>query len=92
MKIMGVLRSNIIKAQNYFFLSQKGYELFEQNKRTKCKKYDPARTQTWNLLIRSQTPYPLGHEADILCKEFYCYLMINCISNMHCNMLPDSFH
>ena len=25
---------------------------------------DPARTRTWNLLIRSQTPSPLGHEAD----------------------------
>ena len=22
---------------------------------------DPARTRTWNLLIRSQAPYPLGH-------------------------------
>ena len=27
------------------------------------KSNDPARTRTWNLLIRSQTPYPLGHEA-----------------------------
>ena len=24
---------------------------------------DPARTRTWNPLIRSQMPYPLGHEA-----------------------------
>ena len=29
-----------------------------------CKNGDPARIRTWNLLIRSQTPYPLGHEAD----------------------------
>ena len=39
---------------------------FKQNERTKRKKHDPARTRTWNLLIRNQTPYPLGHEADIL--------------------------
>ena len=24
---------------------------------------DPARTRTWNLLIRSQAPYPLGHRT-----------------------------
>ena len=24
---------------------------------------DPARTRTWNPLIRSQMPYPLGHGA-----------------------------
>ena len=61
---------------------------FKENERTKCEKYDPARTRTWNLLIRSQTPYPLGHEADIVYKEFYRYFTINCITNMHCNMHP----
>ena len=25
--------------------------------------FDPARTRTWNPLIRSQMPYPLGHGA-----------------------------
>ena len=29
----------------------------------KKKKYDPARIRTWNPLIRSQMPYPLGHRA-----------------------------
>ena len=28
-------------------------------------KYDPARTRTWNPLIRSQMPYPLGHRAAV---------------------------
>ena len=51
---------------------------FKQNERTRCKKYDPARTRTWNLLIRSQTPYPLGHEAEIGQDEFYCFLKIIC--------------
>ena len=32
----------------------------------KGKSFDPARTRTWNLLIRSQAPYPLGHEARCL--------------------------
>ena len=27
------------------------------------KRFDPDETRTRNLLIRSQTPYPLGHEA-----------------------------
>ena len=27
------------------------------------KHFDPDETRTRNLLIRSQTPYPLGHEA-----------------------------
>ena len=52
---------------------------FKQNERFKLKKYDPARTRTWNLLIRSQTPYPLGHEADI---GFYCFLAIICFRRM----------
>ena len=29
----------------------------------KKKKIDPARIRTWNPLIRSQMPYPLGHRA-----------------------------
>ena len=29
----------------------------------KKKKSDPARIRTWNPLIRSQMPYPLGHRA-----------------------------
>ena len=65
---------------------------FKQNKRFKLKKYDPARTRTWNLLIRSQTPYPLGHEADIVYTEFYCYFTINCITNMHCNTVILCLH
>ena len=35
--------------------------------KTKIKKklFDLARTRTWNPLIRSQMPYPLGHKADV---------------------------
>ena len=65
---------------------------FKQNERTNSKKYDPARTRTWNLLIRSQTPYPLGHEADMVYKEFYCYFTINCITNMDCNTVILCLH
>ena len=32
----------------------------------KQKKNDPEGIRTLNLLIRSQTPYPLGHEAGTL--------------------------
>ena len=36
---------------------------------------DPARTRTWNPLIRSQMPYPLGHRAvtQTLSKNFIIY-------------------
>jgi hypothetical protein len=30
-----------------------------------CKKTDLARIRTWNLLIRSQTRYPLRHKATV---------------------------
>ena len=33
------------------------------SQKEKCKKCDPARIRTWNPLIRSQMPYPLGHRA-----------------------------
>ena len=52
---------------------------FKQNERFKLKKYERARTRIWNLLIRSQTPYQLGHEADI---RFYCFLTIICFRRM----------
>ena len=32
-------------------------------KKKRGKKIDPARIRTWNPLIRSQMPYPLGHRA-----------------------------
>ena len=34
------------------------------------KKYDPARIRTWNPLIRSQMPYPLGHRAGLKSSSF----------------------
>ena len=33
---------------------------------TRGKKIDPARIRTWNPLIRSQMPYPLGHGAGYI--------------------------
>ena len=42
---------------------QKIQRLFHQNNS------DPTRTRTWNLLIRSQMPYPLGHGAFLETDE-----------------------
>ena len=44
---------------------EKRLDLLRKNRREKNeeKKYDPARIRTWNPLIRSQMPYPLGHRA-----------------------------
>ena len=85
-KVARVLYFNEITKLLFYLTRVMGY-YFKQNERFKLKKYDPARTRTWNLLIRSQTPYPLGHEADIAYTEFYYYLIINCITNMHCNIV-----
>ena len=38
-----------------------------EKKKKKKKKVDPARIRTWNPLIRSQMPYPLGHRARHCC-------------------------
>ena len=91
MKIARVLHFNK-STKFFFFYLTKVMRCFKQNERIRCKKYDPARTRTWNLLIRSQTPYPLGHEADTLYNEFYCYFTINCITNMHCNIVILCLH
>ena len=32
----------------------------------------PSRTRTWNLLLRRQTPYPLGQWRIIPCIDFLC--------------------
>ena len=43
---------------------EKRLDLLRKNRTEKKeKKYDPARIRTWNPLIRSQMPYPLGHRA-----------------------------
>ena len=41
-------------------------------KQTNKKKNDPARIRTWNPLIRSQMPYPLGHRATCLVGPVRC--------------------
>ena len=41
----------------------------------KRKVYDPARIRTWNPLIRSQMPYPLGHRATCLVGAVYCVVV-----------------
>ena len=40
--------------------------------RLKNKMNDPARIRTWNPLIRSQMPYPLGHRA---CLEIVLFIL-----------------
>ena len=61
-----------VSRQNYSFTStQKSMHCVKR--KTNVKKelmHDPTRTRTWNLLIRSQTPYPLGHEAKTFLDEF----------------------
>ena len=43
--------------------NRKKRRIDQQAKEGMGKKHDPDETRTRNLLIRSQTPYPLGHEA-----------------------------
>ena len=47
------------------------------------KKIDPARIRSWNPLIRSQMPYPLGHGAVHGTVNFffliYLYIMLTII-------------
>ena len=42
---------------------------------TRGNKIDPARIRTWNPLIRSQMPYPLGHGAAHYART--CWLNVN---------------
>ena len=53
-----------------FSMENRGYFKRGKKEKEKIRKYwgkmkrrDPARTRTWNPLIRSQMPYPLGHRA-----------------------------
>ena len=41
------------------------------------KRFDLARTRTWNPLIRSQMPYPLGHKAVIKVLRLNRHTMCN---------------
>ena len=55
--------NNFMKAIKRMKEIQKIQRLFHQNNS------DPARTRTWNLLIRSQMPYLLGHGAFLETDE-----------------------
>merc|ERR1711895_102313 len=46
----------------FFFLSNSGKRIKNHQK------LDLARIRTWNLLIRSQTRYPLRHKALTVCR------------------------
>ena len=52
----------------------------------KKKRSDPARIRTWNLLIRSQTRYPLRHRAFVT-NFFQSYILsfqeLNCTRRVH---------
>ena len=72
MKIARVLHFNKSTKLLIFYLT-KVMRCFKQNERIRCKKHDPARNRTWNILIRSQTPYPFGHEAKYVL--YYCYFV-----------------
>ena len=52
------------------------------------KSYDPGRTRTCNLLIRSQAPYPLGHGTDVL-KE--CELLIQMLVLYNLRFVSEMF-
>lgn len=48
--------------------------------------YDRARIRTWNLLIRSQTRYPLRHAA--LCQLFDLYIICYDAGIIHLFIAP----
>ena len=61
-KVVGIILqfNNIIEGQKVLTLH---FDASRSGHQGGIKKNDPARIRTWNLLIRSQTPYPLGHRA-----------------------------
>jgi hypothetical protein len=50
--------------QTFRFAWQLKRQKREERKEKKKKSSDPTRIRTWNLLIRSQTRYPLRHWTD----------------------------
>lgn len=56
-----VKQAEMVSASEWWAKSGEGESKW--GRRKKRKKPDPARTRTWNPLIRSQMPYPLGHRA-----------------------------
>ena len=51
------------------------------------KRFDLARTRTWNPLIRSQMPYPLGHKAVIKVLRLNRHSMCN--EDFHQKLLKE---
>lgn len=43
----------------------------------------PARTRTWNLLVRSQTPWPLGHEEQDFRILLFYWEWLNMLTIIH---------
>ena len=65
------------------YLQFNWYNSLLANVKCWAQKFELARIRTWNLLIRSQTRYPLRHEPKVLpwCKTSLgpsCYRCCNC--------------
>ena len=55
----------------------------------KKKNLDPARIRTWNLLIRSQTRYPLRHRAHVSKRFPSTELVAHAVLGLHVTFLMN---
>lgn len=60
----------------------------EEEEEKKKKKSDPEGIRTLNLLIRSQTPYPLGHEARSQISRLVVHLYVTPRILKHTSVVP----
>ena len=63
--VCGCVCSNFESGENIGVKRMERKKLRKKKKEKKKVKIDPARIRTWNPLIRSQMPYPLGHRAVV---------------------------
>ena len=45
--------------------------------KNECKRFDSGRTRTYNLLLRRQAPYPLGHRALVPGDHFFKHTSVH---------------
>ena len=79
--VNSILHGKVLRTRMQHFLFEGNVPVWEKSRffASAIKKYDPARTRTWNPLIRSQMPYPLGHRAVV--GRVWKSLVTDCLEN-----------
>ena len=80
-----------IKPPTFLLRSRQTWKCWNENWHWPLKRIEPARIRTWNLLIRSQTRYPLRHRSRWRIHGVSLHLLQEPVNDVLCSILQSFF-